>query len=78
MAIMTRCRGYAISGKPIADFALNQASNFDRIYMVVKAFNDFNGVVVEKYNAVDIDRPHVVTAEYGNQGGNFKGVPREG
>ena len=46
--------------------------------MVVKAFNDFNGIVVEKYNAVDIDRPHLVTAEYGNQGCDFKGVPREG
>lgn len=48
------------------------------LYMVVKAFCDFNGVVVEKY---DVTRPKDawrVTAEYGNQGADIKGIPREG
>jgi alpha,alpha-trehalase len=48
------------------------------LYMVVKTFNDFNGVVVEKYNVTkDLD-PHKVDAEYGNQGSDIRGVPREG
>ena len=48
------------------------------LYMVTKAFCDFNGVVVEKY---DVTRPKDawrVEAEYGNQGADFKGIPREG
>ena len=48
------------------------------LYMVTKAFVDFNGVVVEKYNVTRELDPHKVEAEYGNQGANFKGVPREG
>lgn len=48
------------------------------LYMVTKAFVDFNGVVVEKYNVTRQLDPHKVEAEYGNQGANFKGVPREG
>ncbi|KAF2151474.1 glycoside hydrolase family 37 protein [Myriangium duriaei CBS 260.36] len=48
------------------------------LFMVTKAFVDFNGVVVEKYNVTDPRRPHVVAAEYGNQGSDFKGAPREG
>ena len=48
------------------------------LYMVTKAFVDFNGVVVEKYNVTRELDPHKVEAEYGNQGLNFKGVPREG
>ena len=48
------------------------------LYMVTKAFVDFNGVVVEKYNVTRELDPHKVTAEYGNQGADFKGVPREG
>ncbi|KAF2399422.1 neutral trehalase short isoform [Trichodelitschia bisporula] len=47
-------------------------------YMVTKAFVDFNGVVVEKYNVTREIDPHRVEAEYGNQGADFKGVPREG
>jgi alpha,alpha-trehalase len=47
-------------------------------YMVTKAFVDFNGVVVEKYNVTRPLDPHKVEAEYGNQGSDFKGVPREG
>jgi len=48
------------------------------LYMVLKAFYDFNGVVVEKYNVTDHIRPHHVDAEYGNQGGDFQGAPTEG
>lgn len=48
------------------------------LYMVIKAFVDFNGVVVEKYNVTREMDPHKVEAEYGNQGADFKGVPREG
>ncbi|KAF2842044.1 glycoside hydrolase family 37 protein [Patellaria atrata CBS 101060] len=47
-------------------------------YMVIKAFVDFNGVVVEKYDVTRPHDPHKVEAEYGNQGGDIKGVPREG
>ncbi|RMZ87966.1 hypothetical protein DV736_g4819, partial [Chaetothyriales sp. CBS 134916] len=38
------------------------------LYMVTKAFVDFNGVVVEKYNVTRELDPHKVEAEYGNQG----------
>lgn len=48
------------------------------LYMVTKAFFDFNGVVVEKYNVTRPSDPHKVDAEYGNQGSDFKGVAREG
>ena len=48
------------------------------LYMVLKAFVDFNGVVVEKYNVTRAFDAHKVEAEYGNQGADFKGVPREG
>lgn len=47
-------------------------------FMVTKAFVDFNGVVVEKYDVTRKIDPHRVEAEYGNQGSDFKGVPREG
>jgi len=40
------------------------------------AFVDFNGVVPEKFDAVKLS--HLVAAEYGNQGIDFKMVPREG
>ena len=48
------------------------------IYMCTKAFVDFNGVVVEKYDVTKRLDPHKVTAEYGNQGSDFKGVATEG
>ena len=48
------------------------------LYMVTKAFVDFNGVVVEKYDVTRPIDPHRVDAEYGNQGGDIKGVAREG
>ncbi|KAE8231752.1 hypothetical protein CF326_g3229 [Tilletia indica] len=46
------------------------------LYMMVVAFVDFNGVVPEKFDAVALS--HMVDAEYGNQGVDFKFVPREG
>jgi alpha,alpha-trehalase len=48
------------------------------IYMCTKAFVDFNGVVVEKYDVTQKVHPHKVEAEYGNQGGDFKGAATEG
>ncbi|KAL4808404.1 neutral trehalase [Aspergillus unguis] len=48
------------------------------LYMITKAFVDFNGVVVEKYDVTRPIDPHRVDAEYGNQGSDFKGAPREG
>lgn len=46
------------------------------IYMMTTAFVDYNGVVPEKWDAVKLS--HLVDAEYGNQGLDFKLVPREG
>lgn len=46
--------------------------------MMTKSFRDYNGVVVEKYNVEDRATPHIVDAEYGNQGLQFEGVVREG
>ncbi|KAK0287378.1 alpha,alpha-trehalase nth1 [Friedmanniomyces endolithicus] len=48
------------------------------LYMCTKAFVDFNGVVVEKYDVTQQISPHKVEAEYGNQGSDFKGVATEG
>lgn len=48
------------------------------LFMVTKAFVDFNGAVVEKYDVTRPIDPHRVDAEYGNQGSDFKGVSREG
>ncbi|DAA76479.1 TPA_exp: Trehalase [Trichophyton benhamiae CBS 112371] len=48
------------------------------LFMVTKAFVDFNGTVVEKYDVTRPIDPHKVDAEYGNQGIDFKGVSREG
>ncbi|CAK5269700.1 unnamed protein product [Mycena citricolor] len=46
------------------------------LYMMTTSFVDFNGVVPEKFDAVKLS--HLVDAEYGNQGIDFKMVPREG
>lgn len=46
------------------------------LYMMTVAFVDFNGTVPEKFDAVNLS--HMVDAEYGNQGIDFKCVPREG
>ncbi|MCJ1307673.1 alpha,alpha-trehalase nth1 [Agyrium rufum] len=48
------------------------------LFMITKAFFDFNGVVVEKYDVTRPIDPHKVDAEYGNQGSDFKGVAKEG
>ncbi|KAL2071667.1 hypothetical protein VTL71DRAFT_12902 [Oculimacula yallundae] len=48
------------------------------LLMMTKAFVDFNGVVVEKYDVTRVADPHKVDAEYGNQGLDFKGVAKEG
>ncbi|KAF7594604.1 alpha,alpha-trehalase nth1 [Aspergillus hancockii] len=48
------------------------------VHMMTKAFVEFNGVVVEKYDVTKPDGPHKVDAEYGNRGGDFRGVSREG
>lgn len=48
------------------------------LFMMTKAFVDYNGVVVEKYNVLKGAVPHRVDAEYGNQGLDFKGVATEG
>lgn len=47
-------------------------------YLITLAFVDFNGIVVEKYDATSSTQPHKVEAEYGNQGSGFKGVATEG
>lgn len=48
------------------------------LYIMTKAFVDYNGIVVEKYDVTKGNDPHRVTAEYGNQGADFKGVAKEG
>ena len=48
------------------------------LYMMTRAFVDYNGVVVEKYDVTRLVDPHRVDAEYGNQGLDFKGVAKEG
>lgn len=48
------------------------------LYMMTKAFVDYNGVIVEKYNLLEGAVTHKVDAEYGNQGLDFKGVATEG
>ncbi|KAK2806776.1 hypothetical protein FQN50_005638 [Emmonsiellopsis sp. PD_5] len=55
-----------------------EALAYKWLYMITKAFVDFNGAVVEKYDVTRPIDPHRVEAEYGNQGGDFKGVSREG
>lgn len=48
------------------------------LFMITKAYYDYNGVVVEKYDVTRPVDPHRVDAEYGNQGLDFKGVAKEG
>jgi len=43
---------------------------------ITKAFVDFNGVVPEKFDIVNMT--HKVQVEYGNVGVDFKFIPREG
>ncbi|KAF9170654.1 alpha,alpha-trehalase nth1 [Mortierella sp. AD011] len=46
------------------------------LYTITKSFVDFNGVVPEKFDVVNMT--HKVQVEYGNVGVDFKFVPREG
>ncbi|CAI6422620.1 AKR_HP2_G0009140.mRNA.1.CDS.1 [Saccharomyces cerevisiae] len=48
------------------------------LFMMTKAFVDYNGIVVEKYDVTRGTDPHRVEAEYGNQGADFKGAATEG
>lgn len=48
------------------------------LFIMTKAFVDYNGIVVEKYDVTRGNDPHRVDAEYGNQGADFKGVAKEG
>ena len=48
------------------------------LFMITKVFVDYNGTVVEKYDVTQDRAPHKVTAEYGNQGLDFKYAPKEG
>lgn len=48
------------------------------LHMITRVFVNFNGTVVEKYDVTQLERPHRVSAEYGNQGLNFKYAPGEG
>ncbi|KAI1327251.1 glycoside hydrolase family 37 protein [Xylariaceae sp. FL0255] len=57
---------------------LAQKLAYKWLFMITKAFVDFNGVVVEKYDVTRPVDPHRVDAEYGNQGLDFKGVAKEG
>ncbi|KAF9348179.1 alpha,alpha-trehalase nth1 [Mortierella sp. AD094] len=46
------------------------------LYTITKSFVDFNGVVPEKFDVVNMT--HRVQVEYGNVGLDFKFIPREG
>ncbi|KAI1420958.1 trehalase-domain-containing protein [Xylaria sp. FL1777] len=48
------------------------------LYTILKVFVDYNGVVCEKYDMTRKKDPHKVDVEYGNQGVEFVGYPREG
>lgn len=58
----------------MSDIACRLAYRF--LYTITKAFVDFNGVVPEKFDVVNLS--HQVEVEYGNVGVDFKFVPREG
>lgn len=56
--------------------SLEKVPDISLLFRMTTAFVDFNGVVPEKFDAVKLS--HLVDAEYGNQGIDFKMVPREG
>lgn len=65
----------------LANYGYGGAANrlaYRWLYLITKAFVDYNGVIVEKYNVCKGAVPHKVDAEYGNQGLDFKGVATEG
>lgn len=59
-------------------FAEAERLAYKWLFMMTKAFVDFNGVVVEKYDVTRTFDPHRVDVEYGNQGSDFEGVAKEG
>lgn len=50
--------------------------SFILLVSITKSFVDFNGVVPEKFDVVNMT--HRVQVEYGNVGLDFKFIPREG
>ncbi|KAI7907544.1 trehalase-domain-containing protein [Cokeromyces recurvatus] len=58
----------------MSDIAGRLAYRF--LYTITKSFVDFNGVVPEKFDVVNLS--HQVQVEYGNVGVDFKYVSREG
>lgn len=48
------------------------------IYMIMKVFVDYNGVIVEKYDVTKLSASHKIDVEYGNQGLEFKSIVQEG
>ncbi|KAK5624878.1 hypothetical protein RRF57_000594 [Xylaria bambusicola] len=48
------------------------------LYTILKVFVDYNGAICEKYDMTREKDPHKVDVEYGNQGVEFVGYPREG
>ena len=70
-----------VAGGWLANCGCGGAANrlaYRWLYLITKAFVDYNGVIVEKYNVCKGAVPHKVDAEYGNQGLDFKGVATEG
>ncbi|OBZ85476.1 Neutral trehalase [Choanephora cucurbitarum] len=58
----------------MTDIASRLAYRF--LYTITKSFVDFNGVVPEKFDVVNLS--HQVQVEYGNVGVDFKFISREG
>lgn len=48
------------------------------LYILTRGVVDFNGSILEKYDVTQPDNPNGVSAEYGNQGSNFRMANREG
>ena len=70
-----------LAWKGLTDYGYNGTAArlaYRWLCMMTKAFVDYNGIVVEKYDVTRGTDPHRVEAEYGNQGADFKGVAREG
>lgn len=70
-----------LAWKGLSDYGYHNVATrlaYRWLYMMTKAFVDYNGIVVEKYDLTRGTDPHRVDAEYGNQGADFKGVAIEG
>ncbi|CCC70219.1 hypothetical protein NCAS_0E01490 [Naumovozyma castellii] len=70
-----------LAWKGLSDYGYSDVAtrlSYRWLYMMTKAFVDYNGIVVEKYDVTRGTDPHRVEAEYGNQGADFKGVATEG